>query len=171
MKKIFLTKRFLVRPRPRPRTLLVLSLGTFKVVTRLAGPSSQVSSTERQGPVFTSLQNWQQTPQKLLPTCPSSNPHTLREPSSLFPRKLKDRFCFFHFFSIFFYRNSTKLKSETSPIVSSFTETGDKVTISEHQKSNKEDMLQKFPPKNILQKRFYCTDGRLNWGRRPSLTV
>merc|ERR1739841_58395 len=61
--------------------------------------------------------------------------------------------------------NSTTLKSETSPIVSSFRETGDKVTISEHQKSNKEDMLQKFPPKNILQKRFYSTDrdaGRLN---------
>merc|ERR1712032_1245977 len=61
--------------------------------------------------------------------------------------------------------NSTKLKSETSPIVSSFRETGDKGTISEHQKSNKEDMLQKFPPKNILQKRFYSTDrddGRLN---------
>merc|ERR1712032_302333 len=58
-----------------------------------------------------------------------------------------------------------KTKSETSPIVSSFRETGDKVTISEHQKSNKEDMLQKFPPKNILQKRFYSTDrddGRLN---------
>merc|ERR1711860_116288 len=61
--------------------------------------------------------------------------------------------------------NSTKMKSETSPIVSSFRETGDKVTISEHQKTNKEDMLQKFPPKNILQKRFYSTDldgGRLN---------
>merc|ERR1712116_49554 len=61
--------------------------------------------------------------------------------------------------------NSTKMKSETSPIVSSFRETGDKVTISEHQKTNKEDMLQKFPPKNILQKKFYSTDldgGRLN---------
>ena len=57
------------------------------------------------------------------------------------------------------------MKSETSPIVSSFRETGDKVTISEHQKTNKEDMLQKFPPKNILQKRFYSTEldgGRLN---------
>ena len=57
------------------------------------------------------------------------------------------------------------MKSETTPIVSSFRETGDKVTISEHQKTNKEDMLQKFPPKNILQKRFYSTDldgGRLN---------
>ena len=63
------------------------------------------------------------------------------------------------------------MKSETSPIVSSFKETGDKVTISEHQKTNKEDMLQKFPPKNILQKRFYSKDvngGRLNWLRRPS---
>ena len=61
------------------------------------------------------------------------------------------------------------MKSETSPIVSSFRETGDKVTISEHQKTNKEDMLQKFPPKNILQKRFYSTEldgGRLNWEDR-----
>ena len=54
VKKWFLTKGFLARARPRP-TLLVLSLETFKVVTRLAGPSSQVSPTERQGPEFTSF--------------------------------------------------------------------------------------------------------------------
>ena len=87
VKKWFLTKCFYARARPRP-TLLVLSLETFKVVTRLAGPSSQVSPTERQ---VQSLHHFikRQQSQKLLPTCPSSNLHTSKEPSSSSHRKLK----------------------------------------------------------------------------------
>ena len=150
-------------PRPRP-TLLVLSLETFKAVTRLAGLSAQVSSAERQGPAPEFITNRQQTQ-----NCLENVPHqTLthresRQVCFLVSSELSTQR--FFVFKQIFYRNSTKMKSETSPIVSSFRETGDKVTISEHQKTNKEDMLQKFPPKNILQKRFYSTGldgGRLN---------
>lgn len=45
------------------------------------------------------------------------------------------------------------MKNETAPVASSLSDT-DKVKVTEYQKPNKEDMLQKFPPKNILQKRF-----------------
>merc|ERR1711860_406181 len=104
--------------------------------------SAQVSSAERQGPA----------PEFI--TKPSTNTKILPKMSLIKPSHIERA-----------VKNSTKMKSETSPIVSSFRETGDKVTISEHQKTNKEDMLQKFPPKNILHKRFYSTDldeGRLN---------
>lgn len=43
---------------PRPRSpLLVLSLDTFKAVTRLPGLSTQVSSPERQGPAAARVWN------------------------------------------------------------------------------------------------------------------
>merc|ERR1712227_624845 len=108
--------------------------------------SSQVSPTKRQGPEFTSFHK------------ATTISKTITNMSLIKPSHIEGAVKFVS-------SNSTKLKSETSPIVSSFRETGDKVTISEHQKSNKEDMLQKFPPKNILQKRFYSTElggGRLN---------
>merc|ERR1711946_29849 len=50
--------------------------------------------------------------------------------------------------------NSTKMKSETSPIVSSFRETGDKVTISEHQKTNKEEYAAKIPTKEYTAEKI-----------------
>merc|ERR1711868_95656 len=68
-----------------------------------------------------------------------------------------------------FVSSSTKVRNEAavmSPITS--ISESDKVNLTEYQnqKTNKEDMLQKFPPKNILQKRFYSTtdhqNGRLN---------
>merc|ERR1712117_505584 len=106
-------------------------------------PKCLQSSAERQGPAPEFITNKHKIVSKM----------SLIKPSHI-ERAVK-----------FVSSNSTKMKSETSPIVSSFRETGDKVTISEHHKTNKEDMLQKFPPKNILQKRFYSTDldgGRLN---------
>ena len=153
-------------PRPGP-TLLVLSLETFKAVTRLPGLSAQVSSAEGQARSSSRVHNKTVNKHK---NCTENVPHqTLthresRQVCFLVSWKLSPQHVFV--FTQIFYRNSTKMKSETTPIVSSFRETGDKVTISEHQKTNKEDMLQKFPPKNILQKRFYSTDldgGRLNW--------
>merc|ERR1712179_639888 len=114
--------------------------------------SAQVSSAERQARSSSRVQNKTVNKHKIVPKM------SLIKPSHI-ERAVK-----------FVSSNSTKMKSETSPIVSSFRETGDKVTISEHQKTNKEDMLQKFPPKNILQKRFYSTDldgGRLNWEGSP----
>ena len=79
---------FMREPRPRP-TLLVLSLETFKADTRLAGLSAQVSSAERQARSSSRVHNKPSTNTKLSRKCPSSNPHTSREPSSLFPRKFK----------------------------------------------------------------------------------
>ena len=163
----FWSNVFMREPRPRS-ALLVLSLDTFKAVTRLPGLSTQVSSPERQGPAARICNKTVNKHKNYTENVPHQTltHRESRQVCFLVSKKISSQ-RFFDFKQIF-YRNSTKMKSETSPIVSSFKETGDKVTISEHQKTNKEDMLQKFPPKNILQKRFYSNGGRLNWLRRPS---
>merc|ERR1712029_534782 len=59
-----------------------------------------------------------------------------------------------------FVSSSTKVRNEAtvmSPISSASESDKAKLTEYQNQKTNKEDMLQKFPPKNILQKRFYTT--------------
>ena len=66
----------------------------------------------------------------------------------------------------YFCRNSTKLKSDVTPVVSISDLDSSKLNQYQHQinSTNKEEMIQKFPPKNILQKRYFSTDhnGRLN---------
>merc|ERR1711955_3333 len=68
-----------------------------------------------------------------------------------------------------FVSSSTKVRNEAtvmSPISSASESDKAKLTEYQNQKTNKEDMLQKFPPKNILQKRFYTTtDHRSSSGR------